>query len=504
MHSTPLLADMRGPALNVMADIAPRQVGGCNGIHRDGRNSDSVPYTVGPVLKQVSSVLEGSAVLFGPSVRPDGMRFVTTGRPGGERNLHRLTPAGRYIESDPDLWAGIDARACTDVPLFDREGRLFISGARHVWCYGPDGKRLWQTDIAALGASGGFVSTILTREGRVGGITLDSQMVLLDRENGAPAIPVKQVSTGRGFPPPARMPGLWRGGLMDLDLLSQIEPGFFGFGFPVTCSPAVNPLTGVIYIPVASGRTGMSELIGIAETSGKVEVLFSAPINGLCTSSPAVSGDGMRVYTVNGRGELLAFDADQGGLVWCAAGGAPAASPAIGPDGVVYSGGRDPETGLSALSAFEGGTGEILWRQTFGALASEALPERPESEFFADRKPHASVNSVQTVAPNVLLMAVTLGYEFRHPRNGWRIHQPHLSYLLSINPQDGTILSKAHAQDTSEAVIVAAPDGYVHMCHAALLSSVSWHGLNPALPEILRSPLKPRGGISTFAPSISC
>lgn len=501
MRSSSRLPDMQGQT--VMPDIASRQNGGWNGIHRDGRNSDSVPYTVGPVLRQVSSALEGSAILFGPSVRSDGMRFVTTGRAGGERNLHRLSPDGNSIETDPDLWSGTDARACTDVPLIDSEGRLYVSGARQVWCYGPDGRRLWQTDIAALGASGGFVSTILTREGRVGGITLQGQMVLLDRETGAPVIPIKQLSSGEGFPSPARMPGLWRGGLMDLNLLTQIEPGFFGFGFPVTCSPAVNPVTGTIYIPVASAKSGKSELLGIAETTGKAEILFSTSLDGSCTSSPAVSGNGKRVYTVNGRGQLLAFDADQGGLVWCAEGGAPAASPAIGFDGVVYSGGRDPETGLSALSAFDGGTGNVLWRQSFNALANEALPERPESEFFSDRKPHSAVNSVQTVAPNVLLMAVTLGYEFRHPRTGWHIHQPHLSYLLSIDPRDGSILSKVHAQDTSEAVIVAAPDGYVHMCHAALLSSVSWHGLNPSLPEQLRSPLKPRGGISTFASSFS-
>ncbi|MEQ8558238.1 MAG: PQQ-binding-like beta-propeller repeat protein [Henriciella sp.] len=469
-----------------------------NGIHRDARNSDATGYEVGAYLTPAWTALEGAAILFGPAIGPENRRYVTTGRGGGLRNLHAFEPDGTPFLADHPDWKKPGPRICTDVPLFDSDGRMFVSGEEHVWCFGPDGNLTWVTNIAQHRAVGGFVSTIITRAGYVGGVTLHGQMVLLDPETGVFAKPLHQTPAGPVFEPVPAMPGLWHDGLMDQHLVNRIEPAFFGRGFSVTSSAAVNPTSGLIYYAAVSPSPGRSRLYAVSENAPEITIEFETDIDGICTASPSISPDGQRVYTVNGKGLLHAFDARSGALIWKRAGGNMAASPAVGLDDIVYSAGINPEDGRSCLMAVKGESGDLVWERNYDEIAGASLPVLQTSELFPVGAPTAVANSVPTITPNVIFMLVNLGYAFREPSSGRMMHQPHIPCLLSIDPSNGSVISRIDVRDTSEAVIVAGDDGMVHVCHAALMSSVFHFGINPHLPKAFRSPLKPVGGFSTF------
>jgi outer membrane protein assembly factor BamB len=489
--------------MNKRHEIAKRADIGWNGIHRDARNSDATPYEIGPYLSPSWTALEGAAILFGPSIGPQKRRYVTTGQGGGNRHLHAFEADGsRCFEDHPD-WLKPGPRICTDVPLFDDAGRMYVSGENHVWCFKPSGDLLWISDMTTRGAHGGLVSTIITKSGYVGGVTLYGQIILLDPETGALAKPIFQTPVGPVFEPVSPMPGLWEKGFMDRDIAQRIEPAFFGRGFPVTSSPAVNPTNGLIYYVAVSRHAGFSTLYAVQENSAELELVFQTDLEGICTASPSVSPDNARVYTVNGAGLIHAFDAETGSLVWTRSGGNMAASPTVGLDDVVYSAGVDAEDGRSYLLAIQGKTGTLLLRRNYDHIARAALPSREVNNLFPNELGTAVANSVPTVAPNVVFLLVNLGYPFKEPTSARMMHQPHIPCLLSIDPMTGDVISHTNVRDTSEAVIVAGDDGYLHVCHASLLSSVFYYGINPHLPEHLRSGLKPIGGFSTFKTSFA-
>ncbi len=263
---------------------------------------------------------------------------------------------------------GSSPRVCTDVPIFVGSDRFVVSDDRHTWCFNPDGRLLWSTDLVELGALGGPVSTVVTSQGFVGGVTMEGQVVLLDPGSGAPVRPAFDLRAGTGFPPPPPTPGLWAGDMMDADTAALIDGG------------------------------------------------------------------------------------------------------------------------------------DVRWRRSFDELAERHLPSRPAAPMFPHPDPIGTVNSVQTVGSGELLVVVALGYGFRHPDSGAGFLQPHRSLLVTVDASDGTVLHEVDLRDTSEAVVVAEPDGTVHVCHAALLTSLA-ATLDPCLPEHLRTPLRPIGGITTLRPT---
>jgi len=176
-----------------------------------------------------------------------------------------------------------------------------------------------------------------------------------------------------------------------------------------------------------------------------------------------------------------------------------AASPTIDDLGNVYSAGRDPATGSSQLLAMDGRTGKVIWQSGFDELARKLLPPRPALAVFPDPHPVGVANSVPTVTPEHVLLVVNLGYDFVPPGRTGRLNQPHIPVLLVLARSTGKLISFTPLRDTSEAVIVVGEDRRIHVCHAALTSSVFHYGIDPQLPESHRGPLRPVGGYTTLS-----
>lgn len=472
-----------------------------NSIHGDSRNSDSVSVATDADYERKWHALGGAAVLFGPSVAEDGSLYICSGRGQGTSHLHAYDRNGALLwESAPwEGGQGLGPRAVPYAPLLDGEGNVFVGDQDYFWCFAGDGTVRWKTAFATLGAAESFASSIFTMDGDVGGVTLDGRLILLDRESGSLAMPVLTLPDGvcpRGPVPP---PGLWAEGLMDSGTVRAIYPGFFGFDYPVTNSPSVNPSNGWIYITGAGSDSGQSILYAVRIRSGKAEIAFARAFDGRCATTTSISPNGTQVYTGNAAGRLAAYDAVKGSRLWTYDEAGPAASPTVGSDGTVYTGTNTLPDRPSTLSALDPGSGRAIWQRDYDELAASLLPQRSAlPPYFPEGQPRAVVNSVPTITADTLWVVLLLGYRFHDPRSRVVLTQPHRAVLAGLDPADGSLRTWTEVPDSSEASVVVARDGTIYTCHASMMSSIFWYGINPVLPESHRTPLRPVGGFTAF------
>ncbi|MEQ8516593.1 MAG: PQQ-binding-like beta-propeller repeat protein, partial [Chromatocurvus sp.] len=472
-----------------------------NSIHGDSRNSDCVPYPTANRYEVLWRRLEGSAILFGPTIDCDGNLYLCSGRGEGHSHLHAFTASGDLRwESTP--WVngiGIGPRASPFAPLVEDSGAVFVADNLAFWCLERDGTVRWRTDLQALDVREGFPSAVFSATGHVGGVSLDGTVLLLDRHSGEPIAPPLRLPPGVAPAAASLPPGIWRDS-MDSDTAALLFPGFFGTHFPVTNSPAVHLETGLIYITGAGETAEQTRLYALREEPAGLAIAFTATIAGRCSVTPSLSPDGDLVYTGNHRGELLAYCAASGELRWSYSPAGPAASPTVGGDGIVYTGSNTVPGQPSQLSAIDPVTGEARWCRDYDALAADLLPERPVLEpLFADPRPRAVINSVQTIGRDHLLVVLALGYTFTAP-GAAPLTQPHRVVLASIDTGDGELLGYSELPDTSEAAVVLDRNGTVYTCHAGLTSSIFYHGINPILPPSHRTELAPAGGVTALRP----
>ena len=474
-----------------------------NSIHGDSRNSDAVPYPISDRYSTAWTALDGAAILFGPAISADGLLRICSGRGVGYSHLHALDGRGKLLwESEPQGGENtLDCRAVPYAPLLDDDGAIFVGGQSKFWCFEKDGRVRWMADLPSLGAMESFASAIFSREGYVGGITLDGKVVLFRPEDGEPAVPVLHLSSGVCPSCPPQPPGLWQNGLMDAHVARRIYPAFFGYDYTVTNSPSVDPINGTIYITAAGKRADQTVLYGLRVVDNRLQIVLETNFEGRCATTTSISPGGDQVYAGSFQGQLHAFHGESGARIWTYEEVGPAASPTIGFDGTIYTGTNTHRERRSRLSAIDPISGTAKWRRDYDDLAAELLPERPVLEpFFPERLPSAAINSVQTVNEQRLLVVLVLGYRFIDPVSGSALIQPHRSVLASIAIADGSLRGITELRDTSEAAIVVDRGGLVYVCHASLLSSVFYYGLNPILPESHRTSFKPTGGVTALYP----
>ncbi len=468
---------------------------GWAGAHRDGRNSDFVPFVV-PAANQVAwTALDGLAILPAPVLGPEGQLYAVSGGGPGTRHLHAFDRAGNLLwQSEPELSpADLDSLAALSSPTLDRQGNIYLGDGNQFWSFAPDGTVRWVADLPEAGVP--MASSIITPQGLVGGITLNGKVVLFDRADGSLAGPVLDLPGGPGQPATGLPPGLWAGGLMDPAIIPMVHDVLFGFGFEVINTPAAHPQSGRLYITATGATPAEGVLYGLSLVGGALAIDFAAPMGGGSGTSPAVSFDGARVYAADGLGVMRAFDAATGAEIWAAGGAGLATSPTVGPDETVY-------TGSDELLALDPTTGAVLWGQAFDDLAADFLPALPpDTPYVATGLPVGRPDGVVTASADRVLVVVVLGYDLVLPPNGATMLWPGLTGLAAVDPEDGALQGFTLLQDTNEGVISADPDGSVALGHAAVLSSIVYYGLNPILPPELQLPGPPAGGFSVLAPA---
>jgi len=467
-------------------------------VHRDSRNSDYTPF-VAPIDNRVMwTALDGAAVLLAPTLGPEGHLYVTTGRGPGTSHLHAFDRDGNLLwQSEPQVdLDDLDSRAVGSAPLIDRSGDVYLSDANQFWAFHPDGTVKWVRWFPE--GSGGFVSAVITREGYVGGVTTNGLVLLYHASDGSPAAEPFELPGGAGPEAPPHIPGLWANGLMDPAILTDIEKTLFGFEFEVVNTPAIHPVTGRLYINAAGNTTNVGVMYGLDLIDGAWHIAFATEIEGGSGSSPAVSPDCRAVYAVSGRRRMMAFDAETGAVLWIRPGSAAQSSPAVGPDGTIYTGNGAAQIPgfLTALNP----DGSFKWQRNYDDLAQALLPElRPSPLSVPNGVPTAKTSGVVSVSAQRVWVVLTLGYNLQTPN--LQSHLPHLVALVSIDPADGAPLGYTLVRDTNEGLISIGADGRIYVSHAALLSSIIYNWINYIVPLRFRIDGPPIAGISALEPA---
>lgn len=462
-------------------------------IHRDSRNSDFVPYSILPTSRIRWTALDGAALIVPPVIGPEGNLYVTSGRGPGTSHLHAFDRNGRLLwESElQSSLSDLDSRAVGGAPVVDQLGDLYVSDSNQIWAFHSNGTVKWVVDLPEPHRP--LISCILSREGFVGGITSGGKVVFVHRHDGTLAAPILDLPGGSGPVGPPIPPGTWGGGLMDPDIIPQTYHGFFGFEAEVANTPAVDPTSGRIFVTAAGLQRDEGVLYGIDFRDGEFIIAFQSPHAAGSGTSPSIAPDGSQVYAVGGDRVLVAYDAKTGEIQWRAGSAGSAASPALAPDGTIFTGDRQFVFALDPLD------GTTIWKADLSPLAAEYLPRRMWSRD-TTVLPVAYVNSVVTVTPSHLLVAVVVGYQIVLPDLGPTPPQPRITLLSAIDIRDGRILSTRQVRDTSEAIISAGSDGRVYFPHCAVLSSIFYYGINPQLPPRLRTMGPPPGGLTVLEP----
>ena len=464
-------------------------------VHGDSSNSDEVLVTVPLELERDWHILQGAGIWTAPAVATDGTLYSTTGRGKGFSSLHAINPDGSIKWETPAYQSAddLDSMAAVSCPVLGDDGSIYLGDSNQFWAFNPDGSVQWVKNLPALGINGVFVTAIIVGD-KAGGISTDGKVVLFDRSSGELAAPVLDLPGGSAAVDSPKPSGLWDGGLVDPERAEQIWDILLGNIYEVANSPAVNPITGRVYITGAGATEEGGYLYGIDLEEGELKIAFAADIPPNSGTSPAISADGQRIYAM-AKGNVFALDANTGERLWQIAVNAQAASPSVGVDDVVYV------LAGQQLVAIDGRTGALVWTRIYSEFANQHLDEVwTRFGLFENGKPTANIDSVVTLTEGVLWTSLLLGYDMN--LFGRKHNTAVETHLVALDPKDGSILKSYPLPDTSEGGISVGPNGELYLDILAAQASISYYGgYRWLLPDEAKI-AEPRAGLLAFKPSL--
>ncbi|MFT5132250.1 MAG: outer membrane protein assembly factor BamB [Gammaproteobacteria bacterium] len=473
-------------------------------VHRDSRNSDFSPLVTTTKIRKSWSVLDGAALINPGVIDIRGNHYVTSGRGAGYSHLHAFDANGISLWESP-VQIGeddLDAMAGFNAPVIDEEGDIYIGDGNQFWAFHSDGELKWVSLLPEPGKP--FVYQIISKQGYVGGITVDGKVLFYHRQDGKLALPIFRLPAGVA---PARgpaLPGLWQGGLFHESVIELFKQIAFGYQVQVANAPAVHPETGRVFITAAGAKSGddySGVLYGLDINESGVEIAFATKMGGGSGTSPALSSDGSIVYSADGDGQMLAVDTHSGEIVW-AAKGEGLLSPAIADDGTILTGNIFAAPTVIALNP-EDGTNR--WARSYDDYAATLLPTlAPQPPEFLSGKPVARLVSVISASADTVWVGMNLGYDYHQPGTGLTLPVPHKTVVCALRPVDGELLECLEVRDTVEGMINIGTAGRLSVSHTSIFGSFFYYGLNSKLPERFRSPMIPVGGLTAMEPHSYC
>ncbi len=473
-------------------------------VHRDSRNSDFSPLVTSTKLKTSWSVLDGAALINPGVIDSNGNHYVTSGRGPGFSHLHAIDANGNLLWESPKQINEneLDALAGFNSPVIDPDGDIYIGDGNQFWAFHADGKVKWVSPLPDSGNP--FVYQAISKQGYVGGITVDGKVLFYNRHNGKLALPMfrlpKGVSPARG---PA-LPGLWQNGLFHESVIELFKQIAFGYSVQVANAPAVHPETGRVFITASGPKDGDSlsgVLYGLDIKESGVEIAFATKMGGGSGTSPALSSDASIVYSADGVGQMLAVDTSTGKVIW-AAKGEGLLSPAIAGDGTILTGDIFAAPTVVALNPEDGSK---KWARSYDDYAASLLPAlEPMPPEFPNGKPVARLVSVISASADNVWVGMNLGYDYHQPGTNLTLPVPHKTVVCALQPEDGELRDCVEVRDTVEGMINIGTAGRLSVSHTSIFGSFFYFGLNSKLPEQYRSPMQPVGGLTGMEPRSYC
>lgn len=475
-------------------------------VHRDSRNSDFSPLVTSSKIRVDWSILDGAALINPGVIDAEGNHYLTSGRGPGFSHLHAFNSDGVMLwespvqKGDDDL----DALAGFNSPVIDANGDIYVGDGNQFWAYRATGELKWVSPLPARDVGRPFVYQIISKQGFVGGITVDGTVLFYEPDDGSLAVPVFRLPKGVAPPQGPALPGLWAGGLFHDSVIELFKQIAFGYKVQVANAPAVHPETGRIFITAAGPKEDEAYsgvLYGLDVKADAVEIAFATRMGGGSGTSPALSADGRFVYSADGEGRMLAVYTDTGEVAW-AAKGEGLLSPAIADDGKILTGNIFSAPTVIARSPKDGSS---LWARSYDDYAATVLPTlEPHAPEFPDGKPVARLVSVISASSNTVWVGMNLGYDYHQPNSALVLPVPHKSVVCALRVSDGELLHCVNVRDTNEGMIKIGTAGRLYVSHTSIFGSFFYYGLNSQLPKRYRSPLQPTGGLTAMRPVSYC
>ncbi len=463
--------------------------------HHDPRNSDFSQF-VAPTKHRVAweaitrqGLLPGAATVFAATQGVNDTLYITTSRGRGFRHLDGFNPIdGSADFTVPRWWGGDDTpdpQSIAGTPTHDADGNFYMIDKDQFWSWDKDGNLRWVVPISEYGLEDEdiFLNPIITKEGFVGGITLDGNVVFVKPEDGALAVPVINLPGGAGPPCPPGVGNLfWIGGEVSIETRQIVFCVFVGLDVEIANTAALHPETNRLFIGGAGRTPDVGAMYGIdlvhdGGDSYHWEIAWESPMGSATGASPTISPDGSQVYVTDGSNVLFAFDTETGAEVWrTAEGGESAASPSVAADGTLYA------SGGGVLLSIDPADGSQLFAESYDHVADMFLDPQPPIPFvIPNGNPVARIASIIAPSPGKVHVPLSLGYLVTATEAFFRpIPNPHADAIIAVDPRTGLLIpdSVTLVPDGVEGALTPLADGRMGVDQAAIFSSVSAYLLN--------------------------
>ena len=334
---------------------------GWNGTHSGPRNDDVARVDLPRGFKEAwranpsNAFEQGIGLGFQPN--GDSMVLAATGYGVGHSNLHAYDLEGNLLwQSAPWTDAGgLDSCAAVSTTIVDVDHDIYLPDCNQMWAFNPDGTVKWVVDLPAApeeaiqkwqttsaGNVNAIVNAFFTKDGGVGGLTLYGDIVVFDRETGAPLYEPFNLGATIGHTS-TDVPATVFGGTFDPELREWYYNWIFATdAFVSADTPAIATGSGRMFMS-AKGTSGGNSMYGIDFKRGDgqlgtIQVAWESPLDLTGGSSPALAPDESFVAAGTGEGYIRGFDTETGVEKWHYYNPqAAAGSVSIGPMGRVFS-----------------------------------------------------------------------------------------------------------------------------------------------------------------------
>jgi len=429
-------------------------------IHADAANSDYVPLA-GPVEVtpkwSALQVRPASQVTIGP----EGKLYTVT-MDAGPCHLYSLGADGSVH------WCSDQVRAAFTTPTVGPDGAVYVSDGVEVFRFEPNGGIAWRVPATAPS-----VAVSVTQDGLLLVIDHFALATVYARDSGAVlaqlAIPAGVIP--RPDPLPFQITAFTAGASLvgfDPQFVDSFADAFFGYEVAVGNNAPALDASGRIFIAVAANQDATAGVFyGIdlvpeygerdegtgarPVTGARLELACSAAIGLSSASSPALSADGLRVYLGDETGLLRALRAADCSAAWeLELEAASFASPTVGPDGTLYM----LVSGRMMAFRDDGDKAQIRWQVDIAPYA--------QSLGYATGR----FNSVIAHSANSLYAAAS----FFQLVGSAAIPVAHA--LVTVSPDNGSLLSAANLGEESATAVSLGPDGMIYVASKPIAKAV--------------------------------
>jgi hypothetical protein len=484
--------------------------------HHDPRNTDFSPYVVPTRTKlaweqlQRIFLIPGAATVFAGTEGVDGELFMTSARGRLFRHLHAFNAKTGKIVIQTPPWLGnenaLDHGAIAGTPTHDASGNYYVVDVDQFWSWNKDGALRWVTNLLSVGIEEEriFLNPVITREGYVGGVTLDGLVAFFDPDDGTLAAPLLSLPGGSGPPCNDGWLLLWVGGEVSFDAKRLVYCVFFGLEVEIANTAALSPRTNRLFIGGAGPTPEVGAMYGIDLVDdgqgGKLwQIAWESPLGAGSGASPTLSPDGNSVFVTDGNNTLWSFDTETGAVNWADFGGESAASPSIDDRGFLFA-----SAGANLLSR-DGSDGSLRFSVNYDEVADQFLDPQPPIPFLIPNgNPVARIASVINLSPGKVSVPLALGYELTAAAAllGRPIPLPHANAIIHVDPDTGQIIpgSVTLVPDGVEGALTPVANGRMGVDQAVIFSSLGFYVLNFFLPPNYRVPGPPKAGYVALQP----